>query len=817
MNAFAKDLVYAVRGLRRSPGFAFLAILTLALGIGANTAIFSVVHGAVLKPLPYPDPDRLVYITSQFPRLGFEQFWISTPEFVEFRDNNKAFSSVGAYSAGAVNLGLDRPIRPVSAVITDDLFHALGIRPLRGRGFTRADMAPGAPDVAILSYELWQSAFGGHETALGQVVPVDGVRTQIVGVMPPGMDVHDSKIEVWLPLTIDPARLPNQRGSHFLYLVGRLKPGVSLEGARADLERMLVRWPSNGGPPHVPNTTTHRIRFDPLKEDMVGGVRTAAWVLQAAVGFVLLIACANLASLILARAEARNRELAVRAALGAGRGRLLRQFMLEGLVLALAGASAGILLAQVGLDALLQVNPGIPGTADISVDPVVLLFTLGVAVVTGIVFGLVPLFRMSDHDLHEMLKESAARTTASRGRARTRSVLVVAEVALAVVLVVGAGLMLRTFGNLLDVDAGFDRSQMVTFRVVLPGSTYKPGDRPAFFDRLIARLRESPGVRSASAMSGLPPLRDVNANDTDFEDITPTEMGDSRGPIENVDYWQSVTVDYTRTMGIPAVEGRSFERTDIEGAPVVMVNETLARTFFPGRSAVGRRLKPGFGDKLPWFTIVGVLKDVKQKGVDAKTGTELYLLAEQLPRTVQYGIAEMNVVVRTSLPLPTLASTVQGIVQSMDRSLPVVGLRTMDEVFTETVSRPRFLALLLVIFAGIALTLAAVGSYGVLSWLVTERRSEIGVRMAVGADRGSVLRMILRQGLTLTGIGIVIGLLAALALTRLLASLLFGVHPTDPATLLSGVVFMSVVGLAACLVPALRATRVDPIVVLRAE
>lgn len=819
MSSLLKDLGYTVRSLRRSPGFALLAVLTLALGIGANTAIFSVVHGAVLKPLPYPQPERLVFITTQFPQLGFSQFWLSPPEFVEFRDNNRAFSSVGAYRAGAVNLGRDHPIRPVSAVITDELFPTLGVRPALGRGFTRADMAPGAPDVAILSHELWKTAFGGRASAVGETVPVDGVPTQIVGIMPPGTDVHDSKIGIWLPLTLDPATLPRRRGSHFLYVVGRLKPGVSMDQARADLERLLLQWPKSGGGTarHVPDTKNHRLRFDPLQDDIVGGVRQAAWVLQAAVGFVLLIACANLASLILARAEARTRELAVRAALGAGRGRLVRQFMVEGVALSVAGGASGLLLAQYALDALLSIDAGIPRASEIGLDRTVLLFTLAVSVLTGIVFGLVPLLRLSDVNLHDTLKETAARTTAGRGRSRTRGALVVAEVALAVVLVIGAGLMLRTFWNLLQVDAGFDRTQLATFRIVLPPSVYKPADRPAFFQRVLARLEAVPGVQSAAAMSGLPPLREVNANDTDFEDIAPTEMGSSRGPVENVDYWQTVSVNYTRTMGIPVVEGRGFEGSDIEGPPVALVNETLARTFFPGRSPIGRRLKPGFGDDLPWFTIVGVVKDVKQKGLDAKTGTELCLLGEQLPRTVKYGAAEMNLVVRTSLPLAALAPTIQGIVQSEDRSLPVVGLRTMDDVFTETVSRPRFLALLLTGFAGLALLLAALGAYGVLSWLVAERRQEIGVRMALGADRGEVLRMVLRQGLTLTGVGLLIGLACTLVLTRVLATLLFGVRPTDPFSLVAGVVFMGGVALAACLLPALRATRVDPIVVLRAE
>jgi predicted permease len=816
MDGYLKDLRHAIRGLRRSPGFTILAVLTLALGIGANTAIFSVVHGAVLKPLAYPRPDELVFITSQFPSLGFDQFWISPPEFVEFRANNKAFKSVGGYRAGAVNLGIERPVRSVSAVVTEDLFPTLGVSPLRGRGFTRADTLPGAEDVAVLSYELWQSAFGGNEATLGSVVPIDGTRSRIVGIMPPGFDVHDEKIQIWLPLTL-PDR-PTNRGNHFLYLVGRLKDDVTLERARTDLERLLVNWPAADGGRHRPNTKTHRLRFDPLKEDMVGGARTAAWVLQAAVGFVLLIACANLASLLLARAEGRQREFAVRSALGASQGKLLRQFIGEGLLLSLAGAACGVGLAVIGVRALIATNPGgIPRTADIRLDLTVLAFTLIVAVVTGIVFGLIPLYRLAHRDLHGMLQEAGTRATGGAARRRARAALVIGEVALAVVLVVGSGLMLRTFWNLLSVDAGFDRSHLVTFRIVLPPATYKPQEVPAFFQRLLARLAGTPGVQAVAGMNGLPPRRDVDANDTDFEDIAPTPLDSGRGPIENVDYWQIVTPDYTQTMKIPIVEGRAFEPSDVEGAPVVLVNQTLARTFFPGRSPIGHRLKPGFGDKLPWMTIVGVVKDVKQGGVAAKTGTELYFLNDQLPRIVRFAANDMNIVVRTALPASTLAPTVQSVVRSMDGTLPVVGLRSMDEVFIESVSRPRFLALLLAIFAAVALLLAAVGAYGVLSYLVTARRREIGVRMALGADRATVLRMVLAQGLTLISIGLLVGIAGALGLTRLLTSLLFGVRPADPLSLLAGAVFITIVGTVACLLPARRATRVDPIHVLRTE
>jgi len=816
MDGLLKDVSYALRGLRRNPGFALLAILTLALGIGANTAIFSVLRGAVLKPLPYPEAGRLVFVTTQFPALGFDQFWVSPPEFLEFRQHNQAFKSVGAYTVGATNLGIDHPVRPVTAIVSEDLLPTLGVAPLRGRGFTHADTDPGAEKVAILSHALWQSAFAGSEAAIGRTVDMDGVKTRIVGIMPPGADVHDQKVELWRPLTLPPN--PTNRGNHYLYLIGRLTDGLTIQQARADLERLLQNWPKAGGGPHVPNTKGHRLRFDLLHDDVVRNVRTAAWVLQAAVGFVLLIACANLASLLLARAESRQREFALRAALGAGRLRLVRQFVAEGVALSLAGAAAGAGLAVVGLRALVATNPGgIPRVGEITIDATVLVFTLAVALACGCAFGLLPMARFSRRELHDMLKDTMSRLTAGRGRRNARGALVVGEIALAVVLLVGAGMMVRTFWNLMRVDGGFDRRQLVTFEIVLPGSSYKIPDRPAFFARLIDRLEQVPGVHGAAAMSGLPPDRPVDANDTDFEDIVPSANPDNRGPIENVDFWQGVSLDYVRTMGIPVVEGRDFEANDIVGAPVVLVNQTLAKTFFPGRSAVGRRLKPGFGDKIPWFTIAGVVKDVKQRGVGSKTGTELYLLNDQLPRIGQFAYSDMNVVARTSLDAAALAPTIQGIVRSMDPSLPVVKLRSMEDVFAESMSRPRFLALLLGLFAGLAIVLAAIGAYGVLSYVVSERQQEIGVRMALGANAGTVLAMVLRHGLTLTAAGIVLGFGGALALTRLLESLLFGVRPTDPVALAGGALLMTVVAVVACLVPAWRATRVDPMVVLRTE
>jgi putative ABC transport system permease protein len=815
MEILRHDLVYAIRNLRKSPGYTAVTVLTLALGIGANTAIFSVVNGVLLKPLPYPQPDRLVFISSQFPALGFDQFWVSAPEFVEFRDRNRSFEGVGAYRAGAVNLGTeDQPRRVNSAIVTAELMPALGVGPIRGRPFTREDTLPGAEDVGILSHEIWRSAFAGDESAVGRVVRIDGVPTRIVGIMPPGYDVHDEKVEVWLPLTLDPAN-PGNRGGHFLYLVGRLRDGVSLGQARSELDTMLAGWPKLNPGVHVPNPEGHRLRYDPLQEDLVGSLRTALWVLQGAVGFVLLIACANLANLLLARAESRQKEFAVRTALGAGRWRLLRQFLTEGVVLALLGGAVGTALGYAGLRAMLAANPeSLPRAAEITIDPAVLAFTIVISILTGLLFGMAPLLQLRERVVTVSLKESGQRSTAGAGRAMVRSGLVMAEVALAVVLVIGAGLLLRSFWNLMTVDAGFNRSRLITFGLVLPTASYQqPQSRVDFFRRLTDSLRAVPGVQGAAAMQGLPPYRLVNANDTDFEGYTSPE----EGPFENVDYYQVVTQEYLATMGIPVLEGRDFTPADATAGAVVLVNETLAKTFYKGSNPIGKRLRRGFGDNSPWLTIVGVVRDVKQGGVDQKTGTEIYFLAEQAPRVFNGAPGSMNIVLRTALPLEAVSSNIRKTVQAMDGSLPIVRLRTMEDVFAESVARPRFLAQLLGLFAGLALALAAIGTYGVLAYSVSERRKEIGIHMALGASRADVLAMILGQGLRLTVVGLIVGLGAAFGLTRMLQAQLFNVKPTDPATIAIVVAFIGTVALIACYLPASRATRVDPMVVLRDE
>jgi predicted permease len=839
-----QDVRLAIRGLLRAPVFAAVTIVTLALGIGANTAIFSIVNGVILRPLDYPKPEQLMHLTTQFPALGFDQFWVSPPEYFEFRELTQSFSVVGAYTTGEVNLTAgDRPLRVRSASVDDRLLTALGIQPLAGRLFApgETDLIPPGnatgpvppPPFCILSYELWQSAFGGERTIVGQMIEINGLRREVIGIMPPGADVMDNRTEIWMPLGLNPGNRLN-RGSHFLYLVGRLKDGVSPEAAQTELDALVRSWgertgvknhlfqpapkPGEGGAAQAANAGAgHILQMHPVQQEIVGGASRAIWVLQAAVGFVLLIACANLANLLLARAETRHREFAVRTALGASRGRLVWQFMTEGLLLSLAGGVLGLLLARTGVQALIRLYPdSLPRTSEVTVDPIVLFFTLGVSLLTGLVFGLAPLMHARVEGLALALKEGTRGATGA-ARHHIRRALVMAEVALAVMLVLGAGLLIRTVYNLATVDAGFDRSRLVTFSLSLAPADYpQPAPRMQFYQGLLDRLRAMPGVQGASAMSGLPPNRPLNANDTDIGNYTaPPE-----GPFENVDYYQSVMTGYFETMGIPIVQGRSFHPSDAASGPVVIVNETLVNTFWKGVNPIGQTLKPGLAPfaQVPDFRVIGVAKDVKQGGVDKKTGTELYALVNQtalLPAPVTFAPQSMNIVLRTTLPPAALRTSIESIVREADASLPIVRLRDMNGVFEESIRRPRLLAQLLGGFAGLALLLAAIGTYGVLSYMVAERRREIGIRMALGADRGSVLSQVMKQGLILTTVGIAVGLAGAFALNRLIASLLFGVPPNDPATMMSVIATITLVAAAACWLPAWRASRLDPNVVLR--
>jgi putative ABC transport system permease protein len=825
IHRIVQDARYAIRSLARVPGFTAVGVLTLALGIGANTAIFSVLNGVLLQPLPYPKPDQLIYVTSQFPKLGFDQFPVDAAEFLEFRERAQSFQSVGAYSAGAVNVGADAaPQRVTSAIVSSSLFKALGVPPMRGNVFTEEETLPNAAPVAVLSRELWESAFGGRDI-IGQQIDVDGVKRTVVGIMPAGFDVHDQGVRIWLPLTLDPSQRQQYRGGHFLLLVGRLKDGVSLARARGELETLLTQWiAADGGTPgaafgqpgaiHAPDPKNHRLRYDGLQADMVGSVGRALWILQVAVGFVLLIACANLANLLLMRAESRHKELALRAALGAGRWRLMRQFVAESLVLSLVGAAVGVTLAHFGLRALLTTGAAsIPRAAAVGIDARVLGFTLALAIGTGVVFGLAPALHLSANSVGLALRDAGSRTTTVAARSRVRRGLVVAELSLAVMLVIGAGLLLKSFWNLTRVDAGFTRGNLTTFSLSLPRRVYADSlRRVAFFDRVTHELSVVPGVQGAAAMTGLPPQRPVNANDTQFEGYTPQPDG----PPNNVDYYQYATPTYFTTMGIPIVSGRGFGAADGPlSLPVMLINETTARLYYPHQNPIGRRIKPG-GSKNS-FTIIGVAKDVKQGGVDSKTGTEIYIDYEQAPAALGFAPASLNVVVRSTLGQAVLAPIIRRIAHAADPSVPVVGLRSMDEVFQDSVARQRFLATLLGVFATVALLLSAIGTYGVLAYAVTERRREVGIRMALGASERGVLLMVLRQGMTLAVVGVIVGVIGAALLTRLATTLLFGVKPADPATFVAVSAFMLAVAAAASLIPARRATRVDPLVALRAD
>jgi putative ABC transport system permease protein len=811
------DLRHAVRQLWRTPGFVLVALLTLALGVGANAAIFSVVNAVLLRPLPYPNASQLVFITSQFPALGFHKFWVSPPEYLELQERQRAFTSVGAYTTGQSNLSTsERPRRVISATVAPELLQTLGVQPTRGRWFTAEEANSSGPQAVILSHELWTSAFAADEGMLSRQVDIDGVPRAVVGIMPPGFDIGDARAEILLPLRLAPdAR--QRRGNHFLYLVGRLKPDTTLERARGELETMLAQWNTITPNTHTPNQKTHRLQYEPLQDEVVGAARTAVWVLQAAVAFVLLIACANLANLLLARAETRQREFATRLALGASRGRLLRQFLTEGVFLSVVGGLLGLGIALFGVPAFVAIyRDSLPRALGISIDVPVMLFTFAISILTGIVFGFAPLLHLSGDVSADALREGTTRTTTGAASHGLRRLLVMAEIALAVVLVFGAGLMLRSIWNLSRVDAGFDRSQLVTFGLALPSAQYPKAPAVAeVYRRLLTELEAIPGVQRAALMSGLPPLRQVNANDTDIEGYRAPQGGS--GPFENVDYYQSVSVGYVETLGIPVVEGRAFQPSDRDSGQVALINETMARTFWKGRSPLGGRVRTGFNDSLPWYTVVGVVKDVKQGGVDQRTGTELYLLIDQTARLVNAAPRNINVVLRTTLPIASLESTIRQVVQRLDRTLPIVRIRHMETVYVDASLRPRLLAQLLTAFGSLALLLAALGTYGLLSYLVTERRREIGIRMALGAERARVLTMVMRQGLRLTIIGVVAGIVGALLLNGVMRSLVFGVSSSDPATLTGVTVCLVAVAAIACYIPARRATRVDPMVVLRQE
>jgi len=815
MQTFLQDLKYALRMLKKNPGFTTVAILTLAVGIGATSAIFSVLNSVLLRPLPYRQPDQLVRVYSEFPTMKLQKFWLSPPELLDIQREAKSWEAIGAWAPGSPNVGTDsEPLRVTSAAITRSLIDVLGVQPQLGRNFTEEEDRNNGPRVAIISHGLWQKGFGGASDIIGKQIQVNATATTVIGVMPAGFTFppgSNDQVDLVVPFQFDPAN-PGNRGSHFLSVIGRLKPGVTTEQAMSEMTSLMAGWKSESRAQHLLNPPNHPVIMLGLHEDVVGSVRKAVWLLMAAVGFVLLIACVNVANLLLARAESRHHEFAVRLALGAGLKRMVRQFVAEGFVLVSIASILGVALAFVGLKVLLLFAPdSVPRTEEIRVGLPVLVGTIAVGVVAVFLFALAPLAQVSERNLANWIRGAGQRAIRGGGQA-LRKGLVVAEIALALILVIGSGLMIRAFWKLQQVNTGFDPAGVVSFNLNLPRVKYDPAQRLQFVDSLQQKLSSTPGVASVSIAGGLPPLRRINANDTEIEGYQQTP--DS--PAQNVDYWNVVGNDYFKTMKIRLLEGRTFESQDDNpnAMPVVVVNQALAKRFWTG-SPIGRRVNPGFQDPKVWCTIVGVVEDTKNAGMDKPAGPELYFQVRQVAN--QFLGGNINFVVRGTNDSARLESSIRNVVRELDSTLPVYNLWSMDEVVSKSMVQPRFLALLLATFSGIALFLAAIGIYGVMAYSVAQRTQEIGVRMALGARPLHVLRLIFGQSMGMLVIGIVIGLAGAFALTKFMRTLLFEITATDPLTYVSVIGLLTVVALLACYIPARRAAKVDPLIALRYE
>jgi putative ABC transport system permease protein len=822
VETFWQDVKYGIRMLAKNPGFTAVAVLTLALGIGANTAIFSVVYAVVMKPLPYKQPAQLVRIYSEFPTFpggGLRRFWISAPEYLDIKRDSTSWQSMESWAETSVNIaGVTEPIRASATYVTGGLLESVGVSPMIGRTITNEDDKPGASAVALISYGLWRRGFGGDPGIVGHDTTLSGAKCTIIGVMPKDFQFPPGEInpaEVWLPLQIDPAN-PGGRGSHFLYLLGRMKPGVTLGQANAEMAQLVRHYGETASAnTHAFRPDRHPLVMYPFQAEVIRTVRPAMIMLLFAVGFVLLIACVNVANLLLARAEVRQRETAIRTALGASFGRLARQFIVEGTVLSLLGAAAGLVLAYGSLQLIVSSNAGmIPRISEVSLNGKVLLFTLLTCVATGIFFGLAPLVQVVTRNLHDSLKSASGRSTATATANWFRRSLVVGEVALALVLLVGCGLLIRGFWNLLQVNPGYSPHGLMTMRVALSQTAYPENKNAmAFWANLQERLSRLPGVKSAALVSGLPPERQINANDTTIENLA---MGPD-APIQNVDFWQTVSDHYFETMGIPLIEGRLFDQRDGDGAPsVVIINQAMALHFWKNESAVGKRVRPTSTPPGPWLTVVGVVADVKNAGLDRAAGTELYFPYRQMA-TNGFGIRNFSIVLRTNGDPAALSNSASAVIHQADPSLPIANVRTMDEVLSAAESRPRFLTLLLTLFSVVALALAAVGIYGLMAYSVAQRMQEIGIRMALGAQARDVLRLILGSGMGLTLAGVLLGFVVALVLSRAMTSMLFGVKATDPLTFAAVALLLSGVALLACYVPARRATKIDPLIALRYE
>jgi putative ABC transport system permease protein len=819
MKSILRDLRYGARLLIKTPGFTFVAVITLAMGIGATTAIFSVVNGVLLRPLEYHDPQQIVTL------LNHGRGPVSPANFLDFRSQNQSFETMAAAEAwGGTLAGNDKPEEIGGLRMGEGLFELLGVEPLLGRTLQAGDFRPGNDHVLVLSHKLWKRAFGGDATVVGQSLTLNGESYTVVGVMPAHFHFPpfwSTRAEMWAPL--DLSKRAASRGGNSLRVFARLKPAVTLAQAQAEIDAMNTQLAQA-----YPDVNSGiNIRVDPLNDKVVGNVRLALLVLSGAVGFVLLIACANVACLLLARAATRQRETAVRVALGATRWRIFRQMLTESLLLSLCGAAVGMLIAVWGVELLTTLLAGntssfnvrLPRLSEIKVDAVAFIFTLGVSLLTSLLFGMAPALGASKPDLNQVLKESGRGMTG--GRRRFRETLVVVELALAMVMLIGAGLLMNSFLKLQAVDPGFNPRNLLTMTTSVAGNSQYVGPaREAFYLQLTDRISSLPGVESASAINHLPLAGDTWGTPLTIEGRPLSQPGHGIQVTFRV-----IRPDYFQTMGIQLASGRDVTNRDSADAPgVVIVNETLARRHWPDEDPIGKRVTlddPRDNSRAPrWLSIVGVAKDVKQESwVDAPSN-EIYVPFQQsrgfFDGTARQ-FASMTIVVRTKIEPGSLALAAQETLRSLDRNLPVSNVVTMEQVVADALWQPRFNLQLIGLFAGLALVLAVIGLFGVMSYSVTQRTHEVGLRMALGARRLDVIKLVLSQGMKLTLLGVVLGLLASAALTRLMARLLFGIGASDPATFAVVALVLVVVALLACFVPARRATRVDPMVALRYE
>jgi len=812
MDTLIQDIRFGIRMLLKSPGVSIIATIALALGIGANTAIFSVVNAVLLRPLPFPNSEVLMSVFGTNRERGVLRGSFSYPDFFDLRAQNSSFERVSCYHDGDFILTQHgEPARLTGVIATSDLLPLLGVAPMLGRGFVPDEDKPSASRVVVLSHSMFEKYFNSDENILNQPITLDGKPFVVVGVMPRGFQfpIQNDSVDLWTTITGDASGsdpITAQRGAHFLKVIGRLKPGVTEEKAQADADTIAARLAEQ-----YPDTDSrHGMSVEQTLRAIVGDIRPALLILLGAVSFVLLIACANVANLLLARAMSRYKEMAIRSALGASRWRVVRQLLIESVLLSVVGGAIGLLLAVWWSDLLIALGKDdIPRATHVSLDWRVLLYTFGISVFTGVLFGLAPAFHSAKTGLSETLKEGRG-AGAGASKNRLRASLVVSEVAIAVVLLVGAGLLIKSLWRLNTVNPGLDPRNVLTFNVALPEVRY-PAERQAqFFSTLKKQLESMPGVQSASVVDPLPLSGERFSISFEIDGRPVAKKDQPSADFFNVD------PGYFKTMSIPMIKGRDFDDRDKhKSAPVIIVSETFARQIFPGEDVIGKRIKPGISvfedEETPWREIVGVVGDVKNRALNTEPRPVYYVPQAQVPFNQEI------IVVKTTGDPHALVKAATKEVGTLDGDLAVFGVKTMEEYISRSVSTPRFNTTLLSIFAAVALVLTVVGLYGVMSYAVAQRTSEIGIRLALGAQTRDVLSLIIGQGLRLVLIGIAGGLLGAFALMNLISSLLFGVTAKDPMTFIVVSVVLAVIALLACYVPARRATRVDPLEALRYE